>query len=187
VKALVGLRSSIRDALAIIAVVVIWPLALILVGLVHAVEVLRHGERVGPSPADMVRSRAALAHEIPLLSSDAPTRVLPTDAGHRWLTPEWWWDRRRGRRHWSSEARDQISRQLESVAPDLYIYWDTPYDAPSAHFDPRWEAVACALEDAYYAEAYRSRLTATQWMALREPWERITQQVRYTEVAAARE
>lgn len=84
-----------------------------------------------------------------------------------------WWDHRRGPRAAPWGVRVAILERMARIAPGVYIYFDSPFDAPDERFDGRWEAVACALEDAVYAEVNRRRISPRDYARLRAHWDAI--------------
>ena len=110
-----------------------------------------------------------VSREIARMPADAVTRV-----GDDWpmeRSGDRWWDRRRGDRTWSLTTHIAIKRRMAEIAPDVYVYFDSPHDAPDAYFDVRWEAVANALEDAVYAEVHRDRISSADYARLRARWD----------------
>ncbi len=110
-----------------------------------------------------------LRAEVARIGPDAPERAR-ADWPHARAHAGRWWGGRRGERIWAYQARIAICDHMTSLAPEVYVYFDSTHDAPSADFDTRWEAVACALEDAAYADANRHRLSASRYADLRKHW-----------------
>jgi hypothetical protein len=122
-----------------------------------------------------LRNQAAAAEpvierEIARMPADAVERI-----GSSWPVRRaiyGWWDRRRGPRAASWAIRTSIHDRMAAIAPDIYIYFNSPWNYPQdERYDERWEIVACALEDAVYAEVNVEQITPSDYARLRAHWE----------------